>query len=55
VRGWQPSERHGGMLCEAAGPGWVRLTGAAQLLWDGQINSSAAGCDPDDWQRAVRL
>ncbi|QCH14002.1 PhzF family phenazine biosynthesis protein [Synechococcus sp. CB0101] len=55
VRGWQPSERHGGMLCEAAGPGWVRLTGAAQLLWDGQINSSGAGCDPDDWQRAVRL
>ena len=55
VRGWQASERHGGMLCEAAGPGWVRLTGSAQLLWDGQINSSGAGCDPDDWRQAVRL
>ena len=55
VRGWQASARHGGMLCEAAGPGLVRLTGAAQLLWDGQINSSGAGCDPDDWLQAVRL
>ncbi|MEN9387539.1 MAG: hypothetical protein RLZZ255_515 [Cyanobacteriota bacterium] len=55
VRGWQASARRGGMLCESVGPGQVRLTGAAQLLWDGQINSSGAGCDPDDWQRAVGL
>jgi predicted PhzF superfamily epimerase YddE/YHI9 len=55
VRGWQASARHGGMLCESVGPGQVRLTGAAQLLWDGQINSSGAGCDPAGWQQAVRL
>jgi predicted PhzF superfamily epimerase YddE/YHI9 len=55
VRGWQPSERRGGMLCEAAGPGFIRLTGAAQLLWDGQINSSGAGSDPLEWDQVVRL
>ena len=55
VRGWQASARRGGMLCESVGPGQVRLTGAAQLLWDGQINSSGAGCDPGDWLQAVRL
>ncbi len=55
VRGWQASARHGGMLCKSVGPGQVRLTGAAQLLWDGQINSSGAGCDPAGWQLAVGL
>ena len=55
VRGWQPSPRRGGMLCDDAGPGLVRLTGAGQLLWDGQINASGSGCDPDDWQHSVRL
>lgn len=55
VRGWQPSPRRGGMLCDDAGPGLVRLTGAGQLLWDGQINASGSGCDPDDWQQSVRL
>ena len=55
VRGWQASARRGGMLCDDAGPGLVRLTGAGQLLWDGQINASGSGCDPDDWRQAVRL
>jgi len=55
VRGWQPSHRCGGMLCDDAGPGRVRLTGAGQLLWDGQINASGCGFDPDDWQQAVHL
>ena len=55
VRGWQASARRGGMLCDNAGPGLVRLTGAGQLLWDGQINASGSGCDPDDWRQAVRL
>jgi PhzF family phenazine biosynthesis protein len=55
VRGWQASARRGGMLCESVGPGLVRLTGAAQLLWDGQINASGAGCEPLDWQQVVRL
>ena len=53
VRGWQASARRGGMLCEAAGPGRVRLTGVGQLLWDGRINASGAGCDPADWERVV--
>jgi predicted PhzF superfamily epimerase YddE/YHI9 len=55
VRGWQASARRGGMLCDDAGAGLVRLTGAGQLLWDGQINASGSGCDPDDWRQAVRL
>jgi predicted PhzF superfamily epimerase YddE/YHI9 len=55
VRGWQASARRGGMLCDDAGEGLVRLTGAGQLLWDGQINASGSGCDPDDWRQAVRL
>ncbi|QVV68376.1 PhzF family phenazine biosynthesis protein [Synechococcus sp. LA31] len=55
VRGWQASARRGGMRCDDAGPGLVRLSGAGQLLWDGQINSSGAGCDPLNWQRAVPL
>ena len=55
VRGWQASARRGGMLCDNAGPGLVRLTGAGQLLWDGQINASGSGCDPDDWRQTVRL
>jgi predicted PhzF superfamily epimerase YddE/YHI9 len=55
VRGWQASRRRGGMLCESAGPGRVRLTGVGQLLWDGRINASGAGCDPISWDRAVHL
>ena len=53
VRGWQASARRGGMLCDDVGPGLVRLSGAGQLLWDGQINSSGAGRDPHGWQQAV--
>ena len=55
VRGWQPSSRRCGMLCDDVGPGLVRLSGAGKLLWDGQINSSGAGCDPCEWQQAVPL
>jgi len=50
VRGWQPSHRHGGMLCDAAEPGFVRLTGIGHLLWDGQINAPGCGSDPVGWQ-----
>ena len=55
VRGWQPSARRGGMLCESAGPGLVRLTGVGQLLWDGRINASSAGFDPSSWDAVVSL
>lgn len=50
VCGWQASPRRGGMLCEASGPGHVRLTGTGHLLWDGQINAAGAGSDPDAWR-----
>lgn len=53
VRGWQASARRGGMLCESAGPGRVRLTGVGQLLWDGRLNGLGAGCDPCGWDQAV--
>ncbi len=41
--------------CVATTPdqAWSGLSGAGQLLWDGQINSSGAGCDPHNWQQAV--
>ena len=55
VRGWQASARRGGMLCESAGSGLVRLTGVGQLLWDGRINASGAGFDPSGWDAAVYL
>lgn len=49
VRGWQASSRRGGMLCEDTAPGFVRLTGTGQLLWDGHINAAGSGCDPQGW------
>lgn len=50
VVGWQASGAGGGMLCEAAGPGFVRLTGTGHLLWDGRIAAAGTGCDPDGWR-----
>ena len=50
VIGWQASGNGGGMLCEAAGPGFVRLTGTGHLLWDGRMAAAGAGCDPDGWR-----
>jgi len=49
VRGWQPSWRRGGMLCEAVTPGFVRLSGTGHLLWDGQIHAPGCGHDGEAW------
>jgi PhzF family phenazine biosynthesis protein len=37
VVGWQCSHRPGGMVCEAASSGMIRLFGAGHLLWDGTL------------------
>lgn len=37
VRGWQCSDRPGGMVCEAGSSGMIRLSGAGHLLWDGTL------------------
>ena len=50
VRGWQASQRRGGMLCEAATPGFVRLSGTGHLLWDGQIHAPGCGHDASGWR-----
>ncbi|MFM7651520.1 MAG: PhzF family phenazine biosynthesis protein [Vulcanococcus sp.] len=50
VRGWQCSARRGGMLCEQATAGQVRLSGTGHLLWDGLITAGPSGSDADGWQ-----
>jgi PhzF family phenazine biosynthesis protein len=37
VVGWQCSHRPGGMVCEAASSGMIRLFGAGHRLWDGTL------------------
>ena len=49
VRGWQCSDRPGGMLCERAPSGMIRLSGCGHLLWDGTLRAwhqeaGALGC-----------
>lgn len=50
VRGWQPSARSGGMLCEVLTPTAVRLTGTGHCLWDGTLDAGSAGQDRSGWQ-----
>lgn len=50
VTGWQCSARRGGMLCEQATAGQVRLSGTGHLLWDGLITAGPSGSDADGWQ-----
>lgn len=50
VVGWQCSPRRGGMHCELARAGYVRLTGTGHLLWDGQLNAGTSGHDWAGWQ-----
>ncbi|MBE9153486.1 PhzF family phenazine biosynthesis protein [Cyanobium sp. LEGE 06113] len=38
VAGWQCSPRPGGMVCEAAFSGMIRLSGSGHLLWDGHVH-----------------
>ncbi len=50
VIGWQCSPRPGGMACEAASSGMIRLSGSGVLLWSGDLHlvpdgsPSAADC-----------
>ena len=43
VRGWQCSDRPGGMVCEAASSAMIRLTGSGHLLWDGTLRTACEG------------
>jgi len=46
VRGWQCSDRPGGMVCEAVSSAMIRLTGSGHLLWDGTLRTASAGWEP---------
>jgi len=43
VRGWQCSDRPGGMVCEALSSAMIRLTGSGHLLWDGTLRTACEG------------
>jgi PhzF family phenazine biosynthesis protein len=43
VRGWQCSDRPGGMVCEAASSAMIRITGSGHLLWDGTLRTACEG------------
>jgi len=46
VVGWQCSPRPGGMVCEAASSGMIRLRGSGVLLWSGDLHLEPEGsCD----------
>jgi len=47
VVGWQCSDRPGGMVCEAASSGMIRLIGTGHLLWDGFLRTA-----PPPWDAA---
>jgi len=43
VVGWQCSDRPGGMICETASSGMIRLSGKGSLLWSGHLQLQSAG------------
>jgi predicted PhzF superfamily epimerase YddE/YHI9 len=47
VVGWQCSDRPGGMVCEAASSGTIRLSGSGHLLWDGSLRAGQPACPFD--------
>lgn len=47
VVGWQCSSRPGGMVCEAASSGMIRLSGSGHLLWDGSLHLPGFGSCPE--------
>jgi predicted PhzF superfamily epimerase YddE/YHI9 len=53
VVGWQCSDRPGGMVCEAASSGTIRLTGSGHLLWDGSLRANPPTCSPDSGESAA--
>ncbi|MEB3173473.1 MAG: PhzF family phenazine biosynthesis isomerase [Cyanobacteriota bacterium] len=54
VVGWQCSPRSGGMLCEAASSGMIRLTGAGSVLWQGDLllPLDASSAAAESWHAA---
>ena len=46
VRGWQCSDRPGGMVCEGAGSAMIRLSGAGHLLWEGTLRTGSRSAAP---------
>jgi PhzF family phenazine biosynthesis protein len=48
VVGWQCSPRPGGMICEAASSGMIRLSGSGVLLWSGDLHLV-----PEHWSGAA--
>lgn len=46
IVGWQCSDRPGGMVCEAASSGMIRLIGSGHLLWDGTLRMVCNGLPP---------
>jgi predicted PhzF superfamily epimerase YddE/YHI9 len=49
VGGWQCSPRPGGMLCERASSGMIRLSGTGHLLWNGTLQVLADGSGTASW------
>ena len=49
VRGWQASARGGGLVCEPAEPGSIRLRGPGQILLEGKLAWQEQSCDPESW------
>ncbi|MFM1811161.1 MAG: hypothetical protein RLZZ336_99 [Cyanobacteriota bacterium] len=55
VVGWQCSPRSGGMVCEVASSGMIRLSGTGVLLWCGSLQRQPDSC-PDAakrWQQVA--
>ena len=50
VVGWQCSARPGGMVCEVASSGMIRLSGTGVLLWCGSLQRQPDSC-PDAAER----
>jgi PhzF family phenazine biosynthesis protein len=49
VVGWQCSPRPGGMVCERASSGMIRLSGSGHLLWKGTLRVHADGSGRESW------
>ena len=54
VVGWQCSPRSGGMVCEVASSGMIRLSGTGVLLWCGSLHRQPDSC-PDAVERWQQL
>jgi len=44
VRGWQCSDRPGGMVCRTLSSGMIALTGSGHVLWDGCLRAQPDDC-----------